>query len=115
MAPFSTHAKKSCGLYESSAGPQRSAEVSEGEYHTGCLASAQITILRLSPSEFYEPGALMMEEEGVVMGGLLVGLNVIDANLCIKGEDLDSQVSPGGIGWPTHRSELGVNRCSSHL
>ncbi|XP_051930299.1 RUN and FYVE domain-containing protein 1 [Hippocampus zosterae] len=43
-------------------------------------------------SEFYDPGALMMEEEGVVMGGLLVGLNVLDANLCIKGEDLDSQV-----------------------
>lgn len=35
----------------------------------------------------------MLEEEGAVMGGLLVGLNVIDANLCIKGEDLDSQVS----------------------
>lgn len=35
----------------------------------------------------------MMEEEGAVMGGLLVGLNVIDANLCIKGEDLDCQVS----------------------
>ncbi|XP_046874607.1 RUN and FYVE domain-containing protein 1 isoform X2 [Hypomesus transpacificus] len=43
-------------------------------------------------SEFYEPGALMMEEEGIVIGGMLVGLNVIDANLCIKGEDLDSQV-----------------------
>ncbi|KAM9834714.1 RUN and FYVE domain-containing protein 1 isoform X1 [Syngnathus typhle] len=43
-------------------------------------------------SEFYDPGALMMEEEGAVMGGLLVGLNVLDANLCIKGEDLDSQV-----------------------
>ncbi|XP_028314837.1 RUN and FYVE domain-containing protein 1 [Gouania willdenowi] len=43
-------------------------------------------------SEFYETGALMMEEEGAVMGGLLVGLNAIDANLCIKGEDLDSQV-----------------------
>ncbi|XP_054648219.1 RUN and FYVE domain-containing protein 1 [Dunckerocampus dactyliophorus] len=43
-------------------------------------------------SEFYDYGALMMEEEGAVMGGLLVGLNVIDANLCIKGEDLDSQV-----------------------
>nr|XP_057919052.1 RUN and FYVE domain-containing protein 1 [Doryrhamphus excisus] len=43
-------------------------------------------------SEFYDHGALMMEEEGAVMGGLLVGLNVIDANLCIKGEDLDSQV-----------------------
>ncbi|XP_015232772.1 PREDICTED: RUN and FYVE domain-containing protein 1-like [Cyprinodon variegatus] len=44
-------------------------------------------------SEFYDSGALMLEEEGAVMGGLLVGLNVIDANLCIKGEDLDSQVA----------------------
>ncbi|KAG7267476.1 hypothetical protein CRUP_007966 [Coryphaenoides rupestris] len=44
-------------------------------------------------SEFYEPGALILEEEGTVIGGLLVGLNVIDANLCIKGEDLDSLVA----------------------
>lgn len=36
----------------------------------------------------------MMEEEGAVIAGLLVGLNVIDANLCMKGEDLDSQVGP---------------------
>uniref|UniRef100_A0AAR2J7H2 RUN and FYVE domain containing 1 n=1 Tax=Pygocentrus nattereri TaxID=42514 RepID=A0AAR2J7H2_PYGNA len=43
-------------------------------------------------SEFYEPGALVMEEEGSVIVGMLVGLNVIDANLCVKGEDLDSQV-----------------------
>ncbi|XP_071772557.1 RUN and FYVE domain-containing protein 1 [Centroberyx gerrardi] len=43
--------------------------------------------------EFYDPGALMMEEEGTVIVGMLVGLNVIDANLCIKGEDLDSQVA----------------------
>ncbi|EMP24677.1 RUN and FYVE domain-containing protein 1 [Chelonia mydas] len=43
-------------------------------------------------SEFYEPDALMMEEEGAVIVGLLVGLNVLDANLCLKGEDLDSQV-----------------------
>ncbi|ETE67486.1 DNA2-like helicase, partial [Ophiophagus hannah] len=42
--------------------------------------------------EFYEYHAVMMEEEGAVIVGLLVGLNVIDANLCIKGEDLDSQV-----------------------
>uniref|UniRef100_A0A8C0H2V9 RUN and FYVE domain-containing protein 1 n=1 Tax=Chelonoidis abingdonii TaxID=106734 RepID=A0A8C0H2V9_CHEAB len=42
-------------------------------------------------SEFYEPDALMMEEEGAVIVGLLVGLNVLDANLCLKGEDLDSQ------------------------
>lgn len=33
-----------------------------------------------------------MEEEGAIIAGLLVGLNVIDANLCMKGEDLDSQV-----------------------
>ncbi|KAI5613112.1 protein RUFY3 isoform X3 [Silurus asotus] len=44
-------------------------------------------------SEFYEPNALMMEEEGAVIAGLLVGLNVIDANLCMKGEDLDSQLA----------------------
>uniref|UniRef100_A0A3Q2VDT6 RUN and FYVE domain containing 1 n=1 Tax=Haplochromis burtoni TaxID=8153 RepID=A0A3Q2VDT6_HAPBU len=44
-------------------------------------------------SEFYDSGALMLEDEGSVMVGLLVGLNVIDANLCIKGEDLDSQVA----------------------
>ncbi|XP_063291206.1 RUN and FYVE domain-containing protein 2 [Pelobates fuscus] len=43
-------------------------------------------------SEYYENHAVMMEEEGTVIVGLLVGLNVIDANLCVKGEDLDSQV-----------------------
>ncbi|XP_061670270.1 RUN and FYVE domain-containing protein 2 isoform X2 [Syngnathoides biaculeatus] len=42
--------------------------------------------------DFYENSALMLEEEGAVIVGLLVGLNVIDANLCVKGEDLDSQV-----------------------
>ncbi|GCC16801.1 hypothetical protein chiPu_0017354 [Chiloscyllium punctatum] len=42
-------------------------------------------------SEFYETNALMMEEEGAVIAGLLVGLNVIDVNLCMKGEDLDTQ------------------------
>lgn len=50
-------------------------------------------------SEFYEPEALMMEEEGMVIVGLLVGLNVLDANLCLKGEDLDSQV--GVIDFPS--------------
>lgn len=43
-------------------------------------------------SDFYENSAVMVEEEGAVIVGLLVGLNVIDANLCVKGEDLDSQV-----------------------
>uniref|UniRef100_A0A3Q3LRZ2 RUN and FYVE domain containing 2 n=1 Tax=Labrus bergylta TaxID=56723 RepID=A0A3Q3LRZ2_9LABR len=49
-------------------------------------------LLCLLCSDFYENSALMLEEEGAVIVGLLVGLNVIDANLCVKGEDLDSQV-----------------------
>uniref|UniRef100_A0A6Q2Y444 RUN and FYVE domain containing 2 n=1 Tax=Esox lucius TaxID=8010 RepID=A0A6Q2Y444_ESOLU len=44
-------------------------------------------------SDFYENSSVMVEEEGAVIVGLLVGLNVIDANLCVKGEDLDTQVS----------------------
>ncbi|XP_070136901.1 protein RUFY3 isoform X8 [Drosophila bipectinata] len=41
--------------------------------------------------EYYEPHALMMSDEIVVIMGILVGLNVIDCNLCVKEEDLDSQ------------------------
>ena len=33
-----------------------------------------------------------MNDEGVVLAGHLVGLNCIDANLCMKGDDLDNQV-----------------------
>ena len=51
-----------------------------------------MSVFSVYSSEFYEGNALMMEEEGAVIAGLLVGLNVIDANLCMKGEDLDSQV-----------------------
>jgi hypothetical protein len=43
-------------------------------------------------SEWYEQSATMMGEEGAVIGGLLVGLNVIDCTICIKGGDLDVQV-----------------------
>ncbi|XP_026473025.1 protein RUFY3 isoform X3 [Ctenocephalides felis] len=42
-------------------------------------------------SEYYESHSLMMSDEVIVIMGLLVGLNVIDCNLCVKGEDLDSQ------------------------
>lgn len=52
-----------------------------------------ITLCIFFHSDFYENSALMLEEEGAVIVGLLVGLNVIDANLCVKGEDLDSQVT----------------------
>ncbi|XP_050437503.1 RUN and FYVE domain-containing protein 2 isoform X4 [Adelges cooleyi] len=41
--------------------------------------------------DYFEPDALMMSDEAVVIVGLMVGLNVIDCNLCIKEEDLDSQ------------------------
>ncbi|UYV71754.1 RUFY1 [Cordylochernes scorpioides] len=42
-------------------------------------------------SDFYSKDALMMSEEAVVIGGLLVGLNVIDCTLFVKEEDLDSE------------------------
>ena len=34
--------------------------------------------------QHYEPGALMLSEEAIHVLGLLVGLNVIDCNLCMK-------------------------------
>ncbi|XP_055695796.1 RUN and FYVE domain-containing protein 2-like isoform X1 [Lutzomyia longipalpis] len=42
-------------------------------------------------AEYYEPHALMMSDEVILIMGILVGLNVIDCNLCVKEEDLDSQ------------------------
>jgi len=41
--------------------------------------------------EFYEPGSLLLSEDAVVLLGLLLGLNVVDCNLCLKEEDLDTQ------------------------
>ena len=49
-------------------------------------------ILCVFYSQFYEPGAMLIEDEGMVIPGLLVGLNVIDCNMCIKEEDLDQPV-----------------------
>ncbi|XP_006007930.1 RUN and FYVE domain-containing protein 1 [Latimeria chalumnae] len=63
-------------------------------------------------SEFYEPGALMMEDDGAVMVGLLVGLHVIDANLCLKGEDLDSQV--GVIDFSLYLKDIQSMDSSKH-
>lgn len=42
-------------------------------------------------SEFYEPEALISSEEGVLLTGLIVSLNIVDCNLCLKEEDLDNQ------------------------
>ena len=43
--------------------------------------------------EFYEPGAVMLDDEAIMIGGLLVGLNIIDCTFSIKDEDLDQPVS----------------------
>ena len=43
-------------------------------------------------SEWYDDGALVMNDEAVVLLGHLVGLNCIDANICMKGDNLDNQV-----------------------
>lgn len=48
----------------------------------------------------------MLEEEGAVIVGLLVGLNVIDANLCVKGEDLDSQVTTALRQYLDHLTKI---------
>ena len=34
--------------------------------------------------EYFEADALMLSDEAVIIIGLLVGLNVIDCNLCVK-------------------------------
>ncbi|RWS06562.1 RUN and FYVE domain-containing protein 2-like protein [Dinothrombium tinctorium] len=44
-------------------------------------------------SDYYEDDALLMRDEATVIAGLLVGLNIIDCNLCVKDEDLDSQIN----------------------
>ena len=35
-------------------------------------------------SEFYEPRALLRSEEASIVTGLLLGLNIVDCNLCVK-------------------------------
>ncbi|KAL5261966.1 hypothetical protein ACHWQZ_G007613 [Mnemiopsis leidyi] len=38
----------------------------------------------------YHPHALLLSEEAHIIAGLLVGLNVIDCNLCLRDKDLDN-------------------------
>ncbi|KAM7449926.1 RUN and FYVE domain-containing protein 1 [Porites harrisoni] len=40
--------------------------------------------------EWYEPHAVLMQEEGTVISGLLVGINIIDCNFDLKGDSLDA-------------------------
>lgn len=54
-------------------------------------------------SEYFEPDALMMSEEAIVIMGLLVGLNVIDCNFCVKVSKFIGET------WP-HRDEITCHR-----
>ena len=42
-------------------------------------------------AENYDAGAILMCDDSLVVAGLLVGLNFIDYNLCVKDEDLDQE------------------------
>jgi hypothetical protein len=48
-------------------------------------------------SDWYDSHALLMQEEGVIISGLLVGINVIDCNFDLKGGDLDTWVSSSDL------------------
>ncbi len=49
--------------------------------------------LRPPCSDWYDREALMMREEGGVLTGLLMGLNALDYNVLLKGEEFDISVS----------------------
>lgn len=55
--------------------------------------------------EFYEPEALLCSEEGVLLAGLLVSLNIVDCNLCLKDEDLDGQEGVIDLKYYLRRKE----------
>ena len=41
-------------------------------------------------NEFYEPWALLRSDDSVLLAGAASGLNSVEFNLCLKGEDLDA-------------------------
>jgi len=51
-----------------------------------------VTAIHHGCRDWYQPGALLCSEEGVIIAGLLVGLNTIDYNVVMKGEDFDKPV-----------------------
>lgn len=54
-----------------------------------CILSFSIVPIFLTRA-LYHPHALLLAEEAHIISGLLVGLNVIDCNLCLRDRDLDS-------------------------
>jgi RUN domain len=47
--------------------------------------------------EFYEPWALIRSELMTAISGMILGLNSLEFNLCLKGEDLEGKASE--IDW----------------
>jgi len=60
-------------------------------------------------AEFYEPRALLRSEESSIVTGLLLSLNIVDCNLCVKEEDLECQ--QGVIDFSLY---LRLNKGDSH-
>lgn len=56
-------------------------------------------------AEFYEPEALMRSDEAVLLCGLLVSLNIVDCNICLKEVDLDSQEAVIDMTYYLRRKE----------
>ena len=56
-------------------------------------------------AEYYEPEALMRSEEAVLLCGLMVSLNIVDCNICLKEEDLDSQEGVIDLTYYLRRKE----------
>merc|ERR1719495_2699550 len=56
-------------------------------------------------AEYYEQEALLGNEEGVLLTGLLVSLNIVDCNLCLKEEDLDGQEGVIDLSYYLRRKE----------
>lgn len=46
-----------------------------------------------SARDWYEPQAMMVSEDAIVVCGLLMGLNALDYNVMMSGEDFDKSVS----------------------
>jgi len=67
-------------------------------------------------SEFYEPEALLVSDEGVLLTGILVSLNIVDCNLCLKEEDLDCQEGVIDLSQYLRRKEdIGRNDSSEEV
>lgn len=56
-------------------------------------------------ADFYEPESLLRCEEGVLLAGVLVSLNIVDCNLCLKDEDLDCQEGVIDLTYYLRRKE----------